>query len=69
MFLCLSRLRLYRQPYSFIIALALAIVDIIPLLGTIAILVPWGANELIGGDSTTGIFLILLGFPSLCLED
>lgn len=52
---------LYRQPYSFIIALALAIVDIIPLLGTIAILVPWGAIELIGGDSTTGIFLILLG--------
>src|SRR5699024_5924606 len=51
---------IYRHPYSFIIALALAIVDIIPLLGTIAVLVPWGAIELIGGASTKGIFLIFL---------
>lgn len=52
---------IYQHPYSFIIALALAIVDIIPLLGTIAVLVPWGAIELIGGDTTKGVFLILLG--------
>lgn len=52
---------LYGQPYTFIIALGLAIVDIIPLLGTIAVLVPWGAMEMIGGDPNKGIFLIFLG--------
>lgn len=52
---------IYRHPYSFIIALALAIVDIIPLLGTIAVLVPWGVVEFIGGDPSKGVFLILLG--------
>ena len=52
---------LYGQPYNFIIALALAIVDLIPLIGTIAVLAPWGVIEIIGGDPNKGVFLIFLG--------
>src|SRR5690625_2851078 len=52
---------LYGQPYNFIIALALAIVDFIPLIGTIAVLAPWGVIEIIGGDPNKGVFLIFLG--------
>lgn len=54
-------LTLYGQPYNFIIALALAMLDLLPLVGTIAILAPWGVIEIIGGDPNKGVFLIILG--------
>lgn len=52
---------LYGQEYALTLALILAIVDLIPLLGTIAVLLPWGIFEWIIGDPSKGIFLVILG--------
>ena len=52
---------LYGVDYALTIAFVLAIVDIIPLIGTIAILLPWGIYELIFGITNFGVFLVLLG--------
>lgn len=49
------------RPYALVIALGLAIVDLIPLIGTIAILVPWGIIEMIVVDLNSGILLVALG--------
>lgn len=49
------------RPYALVAALGLAIVDMIPLVGTIAILIPWGIIEMIVIDAKTGIFLVILG--------
>lgn len=49
------------RPYALVIALGLAIVDLIPLIGTIAILVPWGIIEMIVVDLNSGILLVVLG--------
>ena len=58
MFIALS---LYGQPYALLIALFLAFIDLLPILGTIAVLGPWGVLAYIGGDPGKGIFLIGLG--------
>lgn len=52
---------LYGLDYALTIAFLLAIVDIIPLIGTIVILAPWGIFELFFGAPNFGLFLILLG--------
>ena len=52
---------LYGVDYALTIAFVLAIVDIIPLIGTIAVLLPWGIYELIFGITNFGFFLVLLG--------
>lgn len=52
---------LYGQAYALTLAVLLAIVDFIPLLGTIAVFVPWGMIEYIIGDPSKAIFLIFLG--------
>lgn len=52
---------LYGQEYALTIAIILAIIDVIPLIGTIAILLPWGIFEFILSDPNFGIFLIILG--------
>lgn len=49
------------RSYALVIALGLAIVDLIPLFGTIAILVPWGIIEMIVVDLNSGILLVILG--------
>ncbi|WP_313731725.1 sporulation integral membrane protein YtvI [Cohnella nanjingensis] len=46
--------------YPLAIALLIVIVDILPILGTGSVLVPWAAYMLATGDSFTGIGLILL---------
>lgn len=56
-----TALSIYGQPYALLIALFLSIIDLLPLIGTIAILAPWGIFELIAGDPDKGIFLLLLG--------
>lgn len=58
MFLSFS---LYGIDYALTIAILLAIVDLIPLIGTIAVLTPWGLFELFLGDSNFGVFLLMLG--------
>lgn len=45
--------------YSFVIALLVALVDILPVLGTGAILIPWGIISVALGDYRTGIPLII----------
>lgn len=52
---------LYGQAYALTLAIFLAIVDFIPLLGTIAVFVPWGIIEYIIGDPSKAFFLFFLG--------
>lgn len=52
---------IYGQPYAFTIALFLGFIDLLPVVGTIAFLLPWGAIEIVMGNLNKGIFLILLG--------
>ena len=59
---CLSfiGLALLRIPYAFILALLLAAVDLLPLLGTGIILVPWALICLLLGQVKLGIGLLAL---------
>lgn len=50
-----------RQPYALLIALILGFVDLLPIVGTIAVLVPWGIIELAAGSVNNGIYLIVVG--------
>lgn len=49
-----------KVPYAFMIAILIAIVDILPILGTGSILIPWAVISLIGGDYGLGLGLLLL---------
>lgn len=51
---------LYKGNYVFAIALITAIVDILPVLGTGTILIPWGVWSLVTGNIGFGIGLIVL---------
>ena len=51
---------LYGQPYAFLLAFILAIVDFLPFIGTSAVLVPWSIVSFIGGDPGKGTFLLVL---------
>ena len=46
--------------YSLAIALLVVIVDIMPILGTGSVFVPWAAYLLLSGDEGTGIALLVL---------
>lgn len=58
MFMALS---IYGQSYSFLLGLLLGFIDLIPIFGTIALLLPWGVFEIIAGDINKGLFLVILG--------
>ena len=45
--------------YAFVIALGTSIVDILPVLGTGTVLLPWAAVELISGETPIGIALLV----------
>ncbi len=60
-FFMLIALTIYGQPYALLIALFLGIIDILPVIGIIAIVLPWGIVEYVVGDPHKGIFLALLG--------
>ena len=60
--LMLVVLMLLGQDYAFILALLLAFLDFLPLIGTSIVLVPWGIAQIIMGNLWTGIFLILLSW-------
>ena len=63
MFLGLTVLRV---PYAFLIALGIALIDFLPLLGTGAVLVPWAVVMLVTGNMHWGLgLLILFGVSSL----
>ena len=59
---CLSfiGLAILRIPYAFIFALLLATVDLLPLLGTGIVLLPWAAVSLLLGQVRLGIGLLVL---------
>jgi len=46
--------------YPLAIALLIVVVDILPILGTGSVLVPWAAYMMLTGDTYTGVGLILL---------
>ncbi len=47
-------------PYAATLALIIAFVDILPVLGTGTVLIPWGVLSLIFGNTKTGIGLLVL---------
>ena len=46
--------------YSVLAAAVIAVIDILPVLGTGTALIPWGIIELTGGDPSSGIKLLAL---------
>ncbi len=57
---CFIGLSLIGIRYAFIISLVTAVVDILPVLGTGTVLVPWGVVCLVMGKTTAGIGLLVL---------
>lgn len=51
---------IFDVPYAGTLAFFIAIIDIVPVLGTGTALIPWGIVELVSGNSTLGLELILL---------
>ena len=45
---------------SFVLALLISIVDMLPILGVGTVLLPWGVIELIGGNTLLGVGLLLI---------
>ena len=64
----MTALGLYGQPYALTIALFLGFIDLLPVIGTIAILLPWGGIEFFLGDVNKGIFLIIVGLAFFLLR-
>lgn len=46
--------------YALLLALIISIIDAIPILGTGAVLIPWGVFSLLSGDIRLGVMLIIL---------
>lgn len=62
MTIALSVLKLigvYKSDYLFIIAILIAVVDIIPVLGTGTVLIPWGVFSLLTGKVGLGVGLLV----------
>jgi len=57
--LCIGLL-LFRIPHAFLIALGIAVFDILPVLGTGGILLPWAAILFVLGNIPLGIGILLL---------
>lgn len=53
---------IYGQSYALLIAIATAIIDIIPFFGSGTVLIPWAIVTLLWGDYTKTIFLLILSF-------
>ena len=49
-----------RSPYAFLLALSIAFLDLLPILGTGTVLIPWALIVLIQGNFHQGIILIVL---------
>lgn len=59
-FLALIGLLLLRVDYPILFSLLIVIVDILPILGTGSVLVPWGVFNIANGNEALGIGLIVL---------
>lgn len=56
----LAGLMILRRPYALLLAVVIAILDLLPVIGVGTILIPWGAFEIFLGDRAVGIGLIVL---------
>lgn len=64
--LMLFGLTLLRVRYALLIALLIAVIDILPFFGSGIVLVPWAAVELLGGDYVRAIgFIVIWGAGQL----
>ncbi|HSQ35931.1 MAG TPA: sporulation integral membrane protein YtvI [Candidatus Binatia bacterium] len=57
---CFIGLSLIGIRYAFLLAILIAVVDILPVLGSGTVLVPWGVANLLLGHTRTGAALLLL---------
>ncbi|MCU0236522.1 MAG: sporulation integral membrane protein YtvI [Acidobacteria bacterium] len=57
---CFIGLSLIGIRYALVISLLIAVVDILPVLGTGTVLIPWATVSLVMGRTTTGISLLAL---------
>lgn len=62
-------LSVLQKPYPFLLALLIAVVDFLPVLGTGTILIPWGIIELLLGRTYSGLGLLLLYAASAVLRE
>ena len=46
--------------HAVLVALCIAVFDILPVLGTGGIMIPWGLLTMVGGDVSTGVKLLLI---------
>lgn len=51
---------LLRRPYALLFALAIALVDLLPVLGAGTVLIPWALGSLLFGNYQTGLGLLIL---------
>jgi sporulation integral membrane protein YtvI len=66
MFLGLSILGI---PYAFLLAILIAVVDFLPVLGTGTVLIPWAACSLLTGNQRTGFGLLILYGVSVIVRE
>lgn len=48
------------QSYALILAIAISIIDVLPVLGTGTVLIPWGVITIVMGNTWRGIVILLL---------
>ena len=58
-----------RKPYAFLLALLIAFVDFLPVLGTGTVLIPWGIADLLLGHTSSGLGLLILYGVSAILRE
>lgn len=56
----LKFMKIYDSSYIFMIALVIAIIDIVPVLGTGTVLIPWAIYSFINGSVSMGIGLLVI---------
>lgn len=49
-----------RIKHAFLLGLLIALIDILPVFGTGAVLVPWGIISILSGNTSTGISILVL---------
>ena len=59
-FYILKLLKIFDSDYIIFISIIIAIIDIIPVLGTGTVLIPWSVYSLITGDIKLGVALIIM---------
>lgn len=58
--ICLVGLFILKQPYTLLLAVVIAIVDALPVFGSGTILIPWAFYNIIVGNYTLGLGLIII---------